>query len=185
MASTRHPSEPEFLRSGSEAGGPAAPAPLTRARMPARVVAMAIVVRFALAASLGYFGVMKLNPVVAQLIEPLVANSASLSWLYSTFSVENAARAIAAVEIVAALLLLASPLSAKLALGGSLLAIGVFVTTLSLVASTPGSFVALPGFPLPAPSTTAAFLLKDVFLLAAAGWSLIVALRDLRRRRAA
>jgi reactive chlorine resistance protein C len=178
MTQTRHSSEPAFLRSGSSAE---VPGPAPRQRLPRRVVVTAIAVRYALAAVVGYLGALKISPVAAQLIEPVVANSAALAWLYSTFSVEGAARAIAAVELVTALFLLASPFAAWLAVAGSLLAVGVFVTTLSFLVTTPGIFMALPGFPLPAPSTMGAFLAKDVFLLAAAAWSLIVALRAMRR----
>jgi uncharacterized membrane protein YkgB len=179
MAQKRHPSEPAFLRPGSQAED----SPLTlRARLPRRDTITAVVVRTALAASLGYLGALKLSPVAAHMIEPLVASSPALSWIYTLFSVEHAALAIGAIEVAAALLLLAGAFSPWLALAGSLLAIGVFVTTLSFLATMTNTFVTLPGFPLPAPSTTGMFLLKDVFLLGAAVWSLLFALRALRLR---
>lgn len=179
MAQTRHPSEPAFLK-----GSPADPStPVLLARLPRRVLLTAVLVRWALAAVLGTFGAVKMSPVGAQLVQPLIANSPALDWLYSYLSVENAARAVGGVEIAAGLMLFAGVLSPVLALGGSLLALGIFVVTLSLLFTTPGAFVALPGLPLPAPSAMAAFIGKDAFLLGAAAWSLIVALRVLRVRR--
>jgi uncharacterized membrane protein YkgB len=176
MSQLRHPSEPAFLSPGS-----AAEASLPPRREPPSPGAIAA--RYALAGILGYLGAVKISPVVAQLIQPVVANSAALAWIYSYLSVEWAARAIGAVELGAALLLLASPFSVGFALAGSLAAVGIFVMTVSFLFTTPDIFMHLPGFPLPAPSTLAAFLLKDVFLLGVAAWSLVGALRSLRRRR--
>jgi uncharacterized membrane protein YkgB len=179
VAQRRHQSEPAFLRAGSvEEPAPDGPEPLPRGLMVG-----AALVRYALALLLGYFGGLKFVATTAPLIAPLVEHSPLLAWLLRSFAVEDAARVIGAVEIGAALLLLASPASAWLALLGSLLAIGTFVTTLSFLVTTPGLFVRLPGVPVPAPSPLAAFLLKDALLLAAAVWSLAVAIRVLRRRR--
>lgn len=44
----------------------------------------------------------------------------------------------------------------------------MFLVTLSFLVSTPGVWQSVPGFPLPVPDATGAFLLKDVFLLGAA-----------------
>jgi uncharacterized membrane protein YkgB len=179
MAQTRHPSEPAFLK-GSRAD---TSSPVLLARLPRRVLFGALLVRWALAAVLGTFGVVKMSPVGAQLVQPLIGNSPALEWLFSYLSVESAARVVGGVEIGAALMLFAGVLSPLLALGGSLLAVGIFVVTLSLLFTTPGIFVVLPGLPLPAPSALAAFIVKDLFLLGATAWSLIVALRVLRVRR--
>jgi reactive chlorine resistance protein C len=179
MAQTRHPSEPAFLK-----GNPAdQSAPVLLARLPRRVLLGALLVRWGLAFVLGTFGAVKMSPVAAQLVQPLVANSPALDWLYSYLSVENVARAAGAVEIGAALMLFAGVLSPVLALCGSLLAVFIFVITLSFLFTTPGALVAFPGLPLPAPSAMTAFIVKDAFLLGAAAWSLIVALRVLRVRR--
>src|SRR5262249_1596015 len=123
------------------------------------------------------------SPAAAAMIQPLIDPSPLLSWIYRYATVEDAARMIGAVEVGTALFLLASPASAWLALLGSLLAIGTFSTTLSFLFTTPGTFVRMPGVPLPAPSPLAAFLLKDAFLLGAALWSFVVAIRTIRLSR--
>ncbi len=47
----------------------------------------------------------------------------------------------------------------------------MFLTTFSLLVTTPGVWEHVPGFPIPVPGALGAFLLKDVFLLGAAIWS--------------
>jgi reactive chlorine resistance protein C len=58
----------------------------------------------------------------------------------------------------------------------------MFATTLSFLFSTPGVWVAVPGFPLPVPNGIGAFLVKDLFLLGAALWSAAESLRAVRAR---
>src|SRR5262249_45008982 len=104
MSRYRHDSEPAFLRGGADEPPPPGPAPLPRG-----LVVGAAIVRYLLAALLAWFGGLKFVPAMAPLIEPLVQHSPLLAWLYRSFSPEDAARVIGAVEIGAALLLLASP----------------------------------------------------------------------------
>jgi len=56
----------------------------------------------------------------------------------------------------------------------------MFAITLSFLFTTPGIWVSVPGFPLPVTNETAAFLVKDLFLLGAALWSAAEALRAAR-----
>jgi uncharacterized membrane protein YkgB len=133
--------------------------------------AVTILLRYGLVAILVFFGAFKFTRVEAEAIQPMLANSPFMSWLYLLFSVEGASRLIGAVELVTAALLAARPFSARAGFAGSLLAIGTFVTTLSFLVTTPGVWVPVPGFPLPVPNALGAFLLKDVFLLGAAVWS--------------
>lgn len=58
---------------------------------------------------------------------------------------------------------------------GSLAAIGMFVTTLSFLATTPAMWVWVEGFLVP--SEPGAFLVKDLLLLGATTWSAGEALR--------
>ena len=177
MRAGQDPSEPAFLNAGRGSASPA-----READSAARAGVGLVLARLGLALLLGYFGALKLTVAGATATQPLVENSPTLAWLYPMIGVIDTARILGVVELATALLLLASVISAALALLGSLLAVAIFATTLSFLATTPGTFVAVPGFPLPAPSATAAFLLKDVFLLGLAVWSLVGATRALRPR---
>lgn len=175
MRDGQDPSEPAFTRPERAATTPA----VTRRRAGAGLV----LARLGLALLLGYIGALTLTAAGAAAVKPLVENSPTLAWLYNVFGVVGAARVIGVVELVAAALLVAGVIAHRAAVVGSLLAVATFVTTLSFLATTPGVFVDMPGFPIPAPSALAAFLMKDVFLLGIAAWSLIHATRALRRPR--
>ena len=133
--------------------------------------AATIILRYGLVAILVFFGAFKFTAVEAEAIQPLLANSPFLSWLYRLFSLQGASIVIGVTELVTAALIAARPWSARASFVGSLLAIGTFATTLSFLVTTPGVWVSVPGFPLPVPNAMGAFLLKDVFLLGAAVWS--------------
>ena len=75
-----------------------------------------------------------------------------------------------------AVLIAARPISAKTSAIGSLLAIGMFFTTLSFILSTPGVIEPSQGFPILS-VVPGQFLLKDVVLLGAPIWTAGEALR--------
>lgn len=135
------------------------------------------VLRYGLVGILVYFGAFKFTAAEAAAIEPLLANSPLFSWLYGVLSVQAASNLIGASELVIAGLIAARPVSAAVSAVGSLLAVGMFLSTLSFLVTTPGVWAWVPGFPLPVPGATGGFLLKDVFLLGAALWSAGEALR--------
>lgn len=113
-----------------------------------------------------WFGGMKFTAYEAQGLVPLVENSPLLSWMYDIFSVRGFSTFLGLVEITIGLLIAGRVISPKLSAVGGLLSAGLFVTTLSFMASTPGVFEPNLGFP----AITIApgqFLLKDVGLLAA------------------
>ncbi len=129
------------------------------------------VVRYALLTVIAWIGAMKFTAYEAQGIQPLVANSPFLAWIYQFLSVQGLSAVIGVAELLIAVLIAARPFSARVSAVGSLLAVGMFLTTLSFILSTPGVWEAsLGGFPalsvLPGQ-----FLLKDVVLLGAALWS--------------
>ncbi len=85
-------------------------------------------------------------------------------------------------EVTAAVLLAVKPIAPRLSILGSLMAIVLFVFTVSFLFSTPGvSEPAGGGFP--AISLTAEFLLKDIPLLGLSFWTLSDALRASQQRR--
>ena len=104
-----------------------------------------------------------------------------MAWAYQWLSVNGLAALIGSTELVIAGLIAARPFSARLSAAGSFLAVGMFLTTLSFLFSTPGVVEASAGG-FPAISVLPGqFLIKDVVLLAAAVWSLGESLRGLRQ----
>ena len=129
------------------------------------------VLRYGLVCILFYFGAFKFTAAEAKGIEPLLAHSPLMAWLYSLLSVQGASNLIGTVEIAIGAMIGARPFAPRLSAFGSVGAIAIFLTTLSFLASTPGVWQRVPGFPVPVPGEAGGFLLKDVFLLGAALWS--------------
>jgi uncharacterized membrane protein YkgB len=118
-----------------------------------------------------WIGGMKFTGYEAEGIAPLVSNSPFLGWVYDLFSIQTFSSLLGVLEIVIGLLILARFLSPKLSAIGSLLSIGLFITTLSFMLSTPGVFE--PSLDFPALSVVPGqFLLKDVCLMAASIYTL-------------
>lgn len=63
---------------------------------------------------------------------------------------------------------------------GSVMAVGLFLATISFLVTTPGIWEASAGG-FPALSSTGQFLIKDVALIGLAAWTLGDALRAIRR----
>jgi uncharacterized membrane protein YkgB len=143
------------------------------------------VLRYGLVAIILFFGAFKFTAVEAAGIQPLVAHSPVLAWLYRVGSLGAVSNGIGLIEIAIALLIAMRRFSPSLAAVGSIGAAFLFATTVSFAFSTPGVWVSVPGFPVPVPNGTGAFLVKDVFLFGAAVWSAAESLRALRRRSAA
>jgi uncharacterized membrane protein YkgB len=137
------------------------------------------IVRYGLALVVAWIGAMKFTAYEAAGIQPLVANSPFLGWMYGFLSVQGFSNLLGTVEIVVAVLIAARPLSARLAVAGSAMAVMMFLTTLSFLFSTPGWEQSLGGFPALS-AVPGQFLLKDLVLLGAAVWSLGEALRAVR-----
>jgi uncharacterized membrane protein YkgB len=119
---------------------------------------------------LGWIGAMKFTAYEAEGIRTLVATSPLMSWMYKVFSLQATSNIIGVAEITAAILIAIRPLSAKLSVIGSVLAVFTFLSTLTFLFSLPGWEKSLGGFP--ALSGSGGFLLKDVVLLGAAFWTL-------------
>jgi len=139
------------------------------------------VLRCGLVGILLFFGSFKFTSAEAQGIQPLVSNSPLMSWLYSILSVQAVSNVIGATELIFAVLIAARAFNATLSAVGSIGAIGMFLTTLSFLFTTPGTWMSVPGFPLPVPSAVGAFLIKDLFLL---GGAIVTAGEALRTGRA-
>jgi uncharacterized membrane protein YkgB len=135
--------------------------------------------RYGLVVVIGWIGLMKFTSFEAYGIEPLVAESPLMSWLYGIFSVTTFSALLGVVEVAAAVLLAVKPWAPRLSTIGSVIAIGLFVATITFLFSTPGVFEAAQGgFPML--STSGQFLIKDVALLGISLWTLIDALGSAR-----
>jgi uncharacterized membrane protein YkgB len=127
--------------------------------------------RYGLVIVIAWIGLMKFTAYEAEGIRLYVTNSPLMSWAYELMSVRGFSALLGVVEVGVAVLVAARPLSPRASALGSALAVGMFLTTLSFLATTPGvwepsagGFPALSGKP-------GQFLLKDLALLGIALWS--------------
>ncbi|WNM64138.1 YkgB family protein [Candidatus Nitrospira neomarina] len=117
-----------------------------------------------------WIGAMKFTAYEAQAIQPLVANSPFMSWLYGLFSIQAFSNGLGVLEITIGLMIAAREISPLVSAIGSAFGAVLFLGTLSFMVSTPPVWEAtLGGFPAlsVAPGQ---FLLKDLALLGAAIW---------------
>ena len=144
--------------------------------------------RYGLVVVIGWIGALKFMNFEAHQIQPLVSHSPFMGWLYQYLPVYGFSALLGVFEVSAALLLAIKPLAPKLSIAGSLLAILLFVFTISFLFTTPGVGEAAGGG-FPALSLTGEFLLKDIPLLGLSFWTLADAIRasrspsDLKRTR--
>src|SRR6201997_2194588 len=125
--------------------------------------------RYGLVVTLLLIGALKFTASEAQGIQPLVADSPLMFWLYRILSVQGGSNLIGVIEIVVALLIASRPFSARLSLIGSIGAIMTFSLTVSFLYSTPGA-VHFSHW-LPVLNDAGQFLIKDLVLLGASVWT--------------
>ena len=133
-------------------------------------------VRYGLILVLLWIGGMKFTAYEAEGISGFVANSPLMSWAYQLFSTRQFSAMLGTAEIFVAMLIASRPFSARASAIGSAMAVGMFLTTLSFLFSTPGVVEASLGFPALS-ALPGQFLVKDVVLLGAAVWTAAEALR--------
>jgi reactive chlorine resistance protein C len=143
-----------------------------------------VVGRYGLVVVIAWIGALKFTAYEAKGIQPLVANSPFMSWVYEIFSVNTFSALLGVVEITTAVLLAIKPFSPRLSALGSVLATGLFVATITFLFTTPGvGEAAAGGFPVL--SATGQFLIKDVALLGLSVWTLADSLRAVAQRSVA
>jgi reactive chlorine resistance protein C len=133
--------------------------------------------RYGLVVVVGWIGLMKFTGYEAEGIRPFVANSPLMSWVYGPLSVRGFSALLGVVEVAVALLIAARPFLPRASAFGSALAVGMFLTTLSFLITTPGVWEpSLGGFPALAHVAGRAgpghFLIKDLPLLGISLWTL-------------
>lgn len=142
----------------------------------------AVLSRYGLVLVIGWIGALKFADFEAHQVQPLVAHSPFMGWLYDFLPVNAFSSLLGVFELAAAILLAIKPLAPKLSIVGSLLAILLFASTISFLFTTPGVGEAAGGG-FPALSLTGEFLLKDVPLLGVSFWTLSGAVKAVQRRR--
>lgn len=140
----------------------------------------ASILRSALAVNLLWIGALKFEEYEVENIRPLVSSSPLLSPVAEKLGEKTTARIIGVTEIAFGALIAAKPLAPRASAIGSLGAVGIFATTLSFLATTPGAWQ--EGHRVPKLSMVGQFLVKDSVLLGAALLTAADSIRDSRRR---
>ena len=143
-------------------------------------IASRFLVRYGLVVVIAWIGALKYVPYEAAAIQPLIAHSPPLSWLYDIFNVHTLGYALGSTEIFAALLIALRPLWPRVSAVGSVFAVLIFCSTISFLFTTPG--VTAGG---PVLSMLGEFLIKDIVLLGVSLWTLSDSLDGHRRTRPA
>ena len=133
------------------------------------------VLRYGLVFLLVVIGSMKFFAFEARGIQPLVAHSPFLSWMYHVLSVQGVSNVFGLVEITTGILIALRRVSPRASAVGSLAGVVIFLTTLSFLFTTPGALA--PG------SGVGGFLMKDLILLGGAVYTAGEALLAPVRRR--
>lgn len=121
-------------------------------------------VRYGAVTVIGYIGLLKFTAYEAEGIKPFVEHNPLMSWLYSTFSIQQASELIGTYEIISASLIALGSRSDKAGLLGGGMATLMSLTTLSCLFTTPGIWHEERGFPYMSASP-GQFVLKDLLLL--------------------
>jgi reactive chlorine resistance protein C len=128
--------------------------------------------RYGLVVVVGWIGFMKFTAYEAQGISLYVTNSPLMSWVYGFMSIRAFSAMLGVIEVAIAILIAIRPVSPRATVLGSALAVGMFLTTLSFLLTTPGVWEpSLGGFPALS-ARPGQFLIKDLALLGISLWSL-------------
>lgn len=129
-------------------------------------------VRYTLVIVIVWIGALKYGTYEANAVQPLVAHSPILSWVYHIVSVRAFAAVAGTVEITAALLIAIRPLAPRVSAVGSVMGVLLFLSTVSFLFTTPGVTVASAGgFPVLS-VLPGQFLIKDLVLVSVSLWTL-------------
>jgi len=124
------------------------------------------VLRSTLATTLVWVGALKFEDYEVENIHPMVSSSPLFSPLLEKLGEQTTARLVGVAEIAMGCLIGAKPVAPRASAIGSFGAVGMFVTTLSFLATTPGVWQENHG--APKLSLVGQFLAKDTVFLGAA-----------------
>jgi reactive chlorine resistance protein C len=142
----------------------------------------AIVSRYGLVTILVLIGILKFTPAEADGIQPLVAHSPFMSWMYLVLSKQGVSNLIGCIELLVALLLALRPIFPRASFFGSMGAIATFLLTTSFLFTTPGAIQLGHGVEIL--GGAGQFLIKDLVLLGASFWTAAEALRAANEKNA-
>jgi uncharacterized membrane protein YkgB len=134
------------------------------------------VLRYGIVFLLVVIGAAKYFAFEAEAIKPLVENSPFLSWMLGAFGVQGTSNIIGTLEIAIGVAIATRPFSPTVSAIGSAAGVGIFLTTLSFLFSTPGA--------LSLKHPAGGFLMKDIVLLGACIATAAEALKAARARGA-
>lgn len=136
--------------------------------------------RYGLVIVIGWIGAMKFTTYEAEGISVFVANSPLMAWVYGIMGPRQFSIVLGLIELAVAAFIAAKPYSPRIAFVGAACAVGMFLTTLSFMVTTPGVFEpAAGGFPALS-ALPGQFLVKDTALLGGSIWLLADAFEALR-----
>ncbi len=125
--------------------------------------------RYGLVTILALIGILKFTAPEADGIQPLVAHSPFLSWMYLVLGKQGVSNVIGTIELLVAALLALRPISPRASFFGSLGAIVTFLLTTSFLFTTPGAVQLGHGVQIL--GDAGQFLIKDIVLLGASFWT--------------
>jgi uncharacterized membrane protein YkgB len=137
-----------------------------------------LLIRYGIVIAVLWIGSLKYTLYEDKGIEGLLVNSPLFAWAHHSFGLRALCTVIGTTEIILAFLVAIRPFSPKLSLVGSLGMIVMFLTTLSFMLTTPGTFQP-EGFPFLS-GDVGEFLIKDIALLGGALWMTGDCLRAIR-----
>ncbi len=137
-------------------------------------------IRYALVAVLLWIGALKLTAYEAAGVFNHASHSPLLAWGYHWVSLRAFSVILGLFEWTFAILIAIRPISPRFSALGSFGSIGMFLITLTFLATSPGVWQPDYGFPFLSP--TGQFLLKDLVLLGAAIWTAGESLRAARQK---
>ncbi|MGW4154434.1 YkgB family protein [Micromonospora chersina] len=138
------------------------------------------VLRSALATNILWIGALKFKQYEVENDEPLVTSSPLISRFREKLGAQKLSRFIGVTELIVGSLIASKPLAPRASAIGSLGAVGMFLTTLSFLATTPKA--RQEGQGILSLSLLGQFLLKDTVLLGAALLTASDSLHAARRR---
>jgi uncharacterized membrane protein YkgB len=127
-----------------------------------------IVIRYGVVIAVGWIGALKYTDYEDKGIEGLLVNSPLIAWAYHLMGLKTLCAVIGTSELIIAALLAVRYFAPKASVLGGIGAIGMFLTTLSFLFTTPGALMP-QGFPFLS-GDVGEFLIKDITLLGAAIW---------------
>jgi uncharacterized membrane protein YkgB len=127
-----------------------------------------LVISIGMIVMLLWAGSYKMTRPGAEGIIPLVSNSPLIWWHFKLFGPYIGSDLIGLTEWLAAVLIIAGYFKPKVGILGGLIATGMFFTTSTMIMTTPGAIISVPGIPgMRYMSNLGLFLFKDVISLGA------------------